>query len=191
MKVIATIITEGFADWETAILNSVARNFYGQKTIFASPDGKPVTSTGGLSVTPDMALADLDLDSVDALVVCGGTAWQSDNPPDVSQYVQAARAKGKVVAGICDGTVVLARAGLLDTVDHASNGAGYLDFTGYAGKQHYQDVPHAIGADGVVTAAATAPVSFAAEVLKTLGIGDENLDYYVGMLAAEHGKAAA
>ncbi len=45
-------------------------------------------------------------------------------------------------------------------------------------------------ADRVVTAPATAPVSFMAETLRALGIGDANLDVYVAMHAAEHRRAA-
>lgn len=190
MTTIATILTEGFADWETAILNSVAR-YTGQKTVFVTPGGAPVTSTGGFKVTPDLALEDLDLDTIDALVVSGGTIWQSEAAPDVSTPIQSARAKGKVVAGICDGTMVLARAGMLDTVDHTSNGVGYLDGTGYGGAARYRDVPYAVRDGKIVTATATAPVGFMSEVFAALGLADDNLAYYVGMHAAEHAGRTA
>jgi len=61
MTKIVTILTEGFADWETGLLNGVARGFYGAQTLFATPGGKPVTSTGGMKVTPDAALEDCRL----------------------------------------------------------------------------------------------------------------------------------
>ena len=60
---------------------------------------------------------------------------------------------GKVIGAICDGTVAAARTGLLDNVAHTSNGAGYLDETGYKGKSHYRDVPHAVADKRIVTAA--------------------------------------
>jgi putative intracellular protease/amidase len=165
MTTIATILTEGFADWETAILNSVAR-YTGQKTVFVTPGGAPVTSTGGFKVTPDLALEDLDLDTIDALVVSGGTIWQSEAAPDVSTPIQSARAKGKVVAGICDGT-------------------------GYGGAARYRDVPYAVRDGKIVTATATAPVGFMSEVFAALGLADDNLAYYVGMHAAEHAGRTA
>ena len=53
-------------------------------------------------------------------------------------------------------------------------------------------MPQAVSDQKVVTAAATAPVGFMAEIMRALGIGDENLDFYVGMHAAEHsGRRAA
>lgn len=79
---------------------------------------------------------------------------------------------------------------MLDTVAHTSNGVGYLDATGYAGKALYRDVPHAVSDRNVITATASAPVSFMQEVMRALGKGDENLDYYVGMHAAQYAKAA-
>ena len=190
MTTIVTILTEGFADWETALLNAVAHSFYKAETLYATPGGKPVTSSGGLQVTPALALEAIDLDALDALVVCGGTIWQTAAAPDLTQILNAAHAKGKVIGAICDATVAAARTGLLDGIDHTSNGAGYLDGTGYRGKAHYRDVPHAVSSQKVVTAPATAPVSFMAEVMRAVGLGDDNLDFYVGMLAAEHRRPA-
>lgn len=190
MTTIVTILTEGFADWETALLNAVAHAFYKAETLFATPGGRPVTSLGGMQVTPGLALESIGLDGLDALIVCGGTIWQTDRAPDLTEILNAAHRKGKVVGAICDGTVAVARTGLLDDIDHTSNGVGYLDFTGYGGKARYQDVPHAVSSKKVITAPATAPVSFMAEVMRAVGLGDANLDYYIGMHAAEHRTAA-
>ena len=190
MTTIVTILTEGFADWETTLLNAVAHGFYKVDAKYATPDGKPVTSAGGMRVTPDLAVDEIDLDGVDAVVFCGGSAWQLPGAPDIGKLAKAAAKKGKVVAGICDGTVGLARTGLLDDVAHTSNGAGYLDVTEYKGKSHYRDVPHAVTDGRIITAPGTAPVSFMEAVMKALGKGDEDLAYYVGLHAAQFKRAA-
>src|SRR5690606_42043073 len=70
-------------------------------------------------------------------------------------------------------------------------GAGYLEPSGYRGVAFYRDVPYAVSADGVITAPATAPVTFMREVLRALGVADDNLDVYVGMHATEHAGTAA
>lgn len=57
MTTIVTILTEGFADWETTLLNAVAHAFYKLETKYATPDGKPVTSAGGLRITPRKRVA--------------------------------------------------------------------------------------------------------------------------------------
>ncbi len=190
MTTIITILTEGFADWETGLLNGAGSGFYEITTLYASPGGLPVTSMGGMKVQPQLALEDIDLDLVDGVIVCGGSSWQQPGAPDLTALLRAARGKGKVIGAICDGTVATARTGILDDVAHTSNGAGYLEPTGYGGKAHYQDVPHAVSDRKIVTAAATAPVSFMREIMRALGKGDEQLDYYIGLHAAQFDKAA-
>jgi len=187
MTIIATLLTEGFADWETAMLNAAARGFYGVETRFASPGGHAVTSMGGLKVQPEMTFETLDLEAIDALVISGGLIWKTPDAPAIGQAVRKAHARGKVVAAICDGTLALARTGLLDTVAHTSNGAGYLDESGYGGAALYRDVPGAVRDQRVVTAPATAPATFMAAVLAELGRADDQLAYYVGLYGAEHG----
>ncbi|MGE8451782.1 MAG: type 1 glutamine amidotransferase family protein [Pseudomonadales bacterium] len=185
-----TIICDNFADWETALINATGRGYYGFDCRYASPKGAIVTSMGGLRVTPDLTLEDIRLDEVDLLMVCGGTAWQSDQAPDVGDLLRAAQARNIVIAGICDGTRELARAGVLDAVKHTSNSAANLLAVNYGGAAHYQDVPHAVADQRVITAPGSAPVSFMAQILGTLGINDDNLTYYLGLHVAEHQQKA-
>ena len=97
MTRIVTILTEGYADWETALLNAAARSYYGIETRFATPGGMPVTSSGGLKVTPDLAVENIDVSEIDALVVNGGVAWSQEDAPDVGAKLVEARDAGKVV----------------------------------------------------------------------------------------------
>lgn len=189
MTTFVTILTDGYADWETALLNATAKGYYGIETHFATPAGKPVTSAGGLKVMPDMAIEDIDLEAVDVLLVNGGTAWAAPGAPDISKLARDAVAAGKIVGGICDGTLALARTGVLDNVRHTSNSPENLPPSGYKGESLYQDVPHAVTDGRIVTAPGTAPVSFMAAILDQLGLKDANLDFYLGLHAAEH-KAA-
>lgn len=189
MTTIVTILTEDYADWETALLNAAARSYYKIDTRFATPQGKPVTSSGGLKVTPDLAVEDIDVAVIDALVVNGGAAWSRHDAPDIAQVLIAARDAGKTVAGICDGTLTLARAGLLDAVKHTSNSVNNLLPTGYGGAALYQDQPEAVVDGKIVTAPGTAPVSFMGGVMQTLGLRDHNLNFYIGMYSAEHKSA--
>jgi putative intracellular protease/amidase len=116
MTMIVTILTEGYADWETALLNAAARSYFNIDTRFATPGGRPVTSSGGLKVMPDLAVEDIDVEAIDALVVNGGAIWSQADAPDIGKVLVAARDAGKTVAGICDGTLALAKAGLLDDI---------------------------------------------------------------------------
>jgi putative intracellular protease/amidase len=191
MTVIVTILSQGYADWETALLTAVARSYYGVETKFATPDGQPVTSAGGLRVMPDLAVDDIDTTALDALLVSGGQAWSRADAPDIAAVLVAARDGGKTVAGICDATLALAKAGLLDSVEHTSNSAENLAPSRYAGAAHYRDQPGAVVAGRIVTAPGTAPVSFMVGVLETLGLRDGDLDFYSGLYGAEHGARRA
>ncbi|OBV38715.1 DJ-1/PfpI family protein [Janthinobacterium psychrotolerans] len=182
-----TILTEGFADWETGLFNATARLYYGFDTRFATPQGKPVTSSGGMLVTPQLAIEDIGLDGLDVLLLCGGPGWQNAGAPDIKALLLDAQRRQVVLAGICDGTRVLAQAGLLDRVRHTSNSADNLASIGtYAGAALYQDVPHAVADQRVITAPGTAPVTFTAAVLAALGIADDGLKGYLALHAAEH-----
>lgn len=191
MTRIVTLLTDGFADWETSLLNGAGRGFYKFDTLYAAPDGRPVISMGGMKVVPDMAIEAVDPKQFDALVICGGSGWTGANAPDLTDIARRFHDAHKVVAAICDGTVSLARTGLLDAVAHTSNGVGYLDKTGYGGKLHYHDAPQAVSERGIVTAPGTSPVSFMAAVMKALGAADDQLAFYVGLHAAQYGGTAA
>ncbi|WP_259679328.1 DJ-1/PfpI family protein [Pseudomonas chlororaphis] len=107
-----TILTENFSDWEPALINSTGRAYYGFDTRFAAPGGKQVTSSGGMTIIPNLAIEAIELDDVDLLIVTGGPAWKTDKAPAIEALVRAAHARNIVVAGICDGTRVLAQAGV-------------------------------------------------------------------------------
>lgn len=186
MTTIVTILTPNYADWETALVNAAARSYYGIQTLFASPDGEEVVSSGGLRVMPQLAVADIDVSTVDAVLVNGGSIWSTPAAPDVNVVLKSAAAAGKTVGGICDGVIALARAGLLDDIDHTANGPESLPDTGYKGVARYRDQPQAVLAGKIVTAPGTAPVSFMGAVFESLGLRNNDLDFYLGLYGAEH-----
>lgn len=185
-----TLLTENFSDWETALINSTGRGYYDFDCRFATPAGTAVISSGGMRVSPHLAIEAIQPNDIDLLIVCGGTIWQTDQAPDVTALVAEAHQNKVVVAGICDGTRVLAQAGVLDAVRHTSNSVENLSGLNYGGAAYYQDVPYAVADRRVITAPGTAPVSFMAAILRTLAIGDENLNAYLAMHAAEHRKTS-
>ncbi|HUH48447.1 MAG TPA: DJ-1/PfpI family protein, partial [Mycoplana sp.] len=77
-KRIAIGLTEGFADWECALLMASARSYFGFEVVAASPGGRAVTSMGGLAVTPATVLETVTPADYDALVLCGGTIWETE-----------------------------------------------------------------------------------------------------------------
>jgi putative intracellular protease/amidase len=185
MTKLVIFLTEGFADWETAHLAATARGWYGVEVVHTTLNGDPVTSAGGMTVQPALPLVGA-LDGADALVLCGGTAWRT-NPPEISPVLHAFHGP---ICAICDATRGLAKAGLLDVVSHTSNDAETLaDVADYKGAAHFTASPLAVRDGRIITAPGTAPVSFMAEVLAAVGLADDNLRFYRGLLATEHQAA--
>ncbi|SFB03890.1 Putative intracellular protease/amidase [Rhizobium sp. NFR07] len=188
MTAIAVALTPEFADWECALLMAVARSYLGVTVKTATADGKPVTSMGGLNVTPDLAYGDLQPKDFDAIVVPGGLAWEKKAVPEgLDDLVIAFREHKKMTAGICAAASMLAGTGALNGVAHTGNRlASHESYPAYSGAEHYVDGPQAVHADGVVTAAGTAPYTFTVEVLKGLGLWNDTAQEELAPFSAEH-----
>lgn len=187
MLPILIVVTERYSDWEIAPLAGLGRAFYGAEIEFASPDGGPLASVAGLMLT---GIERFEAPAAGVVVVCGGPAFESDAAPDIGDRLRAAHRNGCVLAGICSGTIALARAGLLDHVNHTSNGPGYLDgfAPDYKGTGSYVDQPYALRDDTIITAPAPAPASFAVETLQAAGLDVGAADEIMRMLAREHAR---
>ncbi|MBB3659677.1 putative intracellular protease/amidase [Rhizobium sp. BK650] len=192
MTRLAVVLTDGFADWEVGQLAASARTHFGFDVVTASPGGEEVRSMGGMRVAPDTVAENLHGDAFDALVICGGTIWETEKAPDLSPVINDFITRGKLTAAICGGTLALARAGVLNDIAHTSNAPDFIaSAKGYRGQAHYRDGPHAVRSDMIVTAPGSAPITFTAEIFRALGFGSEELDTYVQIFGAEHQPKAA
>jgi putative intracellular protease/amidase len=98
MSPITIVLTQGYSDWEIAVLAGTGKAFFEADIRFASADGGAVTSVGGIA-TQDLERFEAPGEGV--VVVCGGSAFEGDNPPDLSDQLVRARDNGCVIAGIC------------------------------------------------------------------------------------------
>ncbi|MEP9387573.1 DJ-1/PfpI family protein [Mesorhizobium sp. KR9-304] len=169
-KKIGLVFIEGFADWEFGLLSASAVEWFGAKAFSLTPDGKPVKSMSGFSLTPDRSADPAENMDLDAVAVIGSDNWAGKNPPDVATLLHSVRQRGGVVGGICAGTLALARAGLFARASHTSNGRDWIlgHEPGYAGSANYQDVPHAVADGIIVSAPGSAPGTFALEFLRVV-----------------------
>ena len=140
-------VYDTLADWEvghtTAHINSGAwqRNPDRFRIATVGETLDPVTTMGGLTLTPDIALADLDPTDSAMLILPGADTWLSGGN---GAFVEAARrflAAGVPVAAICGATGGLAAGGLLDDRRHTSNAREVLEATGYGGGPLYATGP--------------------------------------------------
>ena len=168
-KTIGFLFIPGFADWEYGLLAASAVEWFGARAVSLTPDGEPVLGISGFRLTPDRSMGSDNAD-LDAIAVIGSDQWAGQAAPDVSDFLRSMAARGAIVGGICGGTLPLARAGLFADARHTSNGRDWINRhqAGYAGDEHYQDVPHAVADGAIVSAPGSAPGTFAVEFLAAL-----------------------
>jgi putative intracellular protease/amidase len=136
---------------------------------------------GGLRLTPEILLADLDPGDSDLLILPGSEMWDAGGGGAFAAAAGRFLAAGVPVAAICGATAGLARVGLLDHRNHTSAAAEYLAATGYAGGDRYVD-ERAVVDDDLVTAGPQSPVQFARATLERLGLAPtETLEAYEGV----------
>lgn len=176
--IVHVAVYDTLADWEVGYATAHLRNpdwqvspgAYSVRTVGASD--ALVTTMGGLRVTPDLTLADLDPAASAMLILPGNNLWATD---EFAPFVAAARAfleAGTPVAAICGATGALAMAGLLDDRQHTSNAREFLAATGYAGGALYRDDP-AVTDGPLITGSGVYPVEFARAIFEKLGVYSE------------------
>ncbi|MCR9137958.1 MAG: DJ-1/PfpI family protein [Alphaproteobacteria bacterium] len=190
MPKIVIVLTNGYADWECSFLNGIGQAYYNVETTKVTPNGDNVISMGGLKTIPDDALETIRPDAFDAMVLCGGTIWETADAPDTASLARSFLDADKTVAAICGGTLALARAGLLDDRRHTSNAAAFLtgNVDAYLGQSHYVDAVTAIDDRNVITAPGHAPARFSAAVFRAVGVDEPAVSEFLGMLSAEHSQ---
>lgn len=187
MTRIAIALTEDFADWECALLMAVARSYLGVEIRTASPDGRPVTSMGGLKVTPDLGYDAIDAETFDALIIPGGLSWEKGTAPDFTAKAREFHGAGKVLGGICAAASALAATGILNNVAHTGNRlASHQKYPAYQGAALYRDQPQAVSEGKVITAPGNSPITFTMEILKALGLWSSEAEDEIAVFANEH-----
>lgn len=171
-------VYDTYADWETGHTTAqLTQHGFTVRTV--GPRTGPVTSMGGLTVRPDLALAGLRPEDSALLILPGAGLW--DTGDELAPFARAARTfldAGVPVAAICGATAGLAREGLLDGRAHTSAVSFYLAATGYGGGKAYVDTDAVTDEEGLlITAGPTEPVAFAREIFALLGVFEgEKLD---------------
>lgn len=172
-NIINLFVFNRFADWEVGLLSAHLNAFEGQflpsrfRVQTVAADHASVVSMGGLTITPDVSLAELDVDACAMLVLPGGLGWEEGRHFGAVELAQRLLDAGIPVAAICGATFGLARAGLLDTRRHTSNAKEYLTSSGYAGTALYQ-AELAVCDGGLITANSTGVVEFASQAFRCL-----------------------
>jgi putative intracellular protease/amidase len=168
-------VYDTLADWEVGYATAHIANPVWQKrpgrfairTVGATT--APITTMGGMRVTPDLALGDIDAAGSAMLILPGNDIWAGEGFVPFAGKARDFLAAGTPVAAICGATGGLALAGILDDRPHTSNAREFLAAVGYRGGELYREEP-AVTAGDLITASSTAPVEFAREILARLEV---------------------
>ncbi|OOG60815.1 thiamine biosynthesis protein ThiJ [Rhodanobacter sp. B05] len=166
------LVFEGFADWQAALALCEIRRPGDWQVRAVGFTRAPVVSMGGLSVQPELSLAEFDDKRAALLIVPGGHLWQRGEGACAVAAIRRLHAAGAPVAGIDSGVLALARAGLLDNCRHTGNWPGQIasQVPGYAGADQYDASVLAVSDGGVISASHLGSVEFAREVIHTLDL---------------------
>lgn len=132
---------------------------------------EPVATMGGVRILPDLSLEECTADDAGVFILPGGDTWLEDIHVPALEKVQEFMDAGILVAAICGATAGLAKAGMLDSRPHTSNDLGYLKavIPTYKGEAFYSQKT-VVTNDRLITATGVAPIDFAREVLRELGV---------------------
>lgn len=151
------LLYETCCTYEIVITNYFLK-FCGHELIFATIDGKSVTSTEGFSLNATCKLSDIDPMEVELLLVPGGNISTIDNE-EVYSFIRAVVDNKQLVAGICNGADELDHAGILEGIEST----------------HSVDEPLVVG-DYVITARANMYVDMAIAIGKKMNLFSDEKD---------------
>jgi putative intracellular protease/amidase len=184
-KTVHVYVQDTWSDWEvgyvSAELNS-GRFFKNKgerllvKTVGLTKD--PITTMGGVSITPDLTLRAVTVASSAMLILVGGDTWQDPKHEPVIAKAKELLDANANVAAICGATSALAEAGLFDHRPHTNNGIEYLKMVAphYKGDAYYQE-DRAVSDGNLITASSAGPLQFARYILQQLEVfSDEALE---------------
>jgi putative intracellular protease/amidase len=166
------LVFDGFADWQAALALCEIRRPGDWRVQAVGFSMAPVVSMGGLTVQPDLPLAQVDFAQAALLIAPGGHLWLRGEGEPAVAVIRHLHAMGAPVAGIDSGVLALARAGLLDDCRHTGNWRGQIDshVPGYVGAGQYEPDELAVSDGGTITASHLGSVEFAREVIHALNL---------------------
>jgi putative intracellular protease/amidase len=165
------LVFDGLADWEPAhaLCEINKSRKFEVVTVGFAPN--PITTMGGLKLTPDATLGAFDWKGTALLILPGGDMWETGPTTDLQPLLQRLYANNVTIAAICAATLQIARAGLTRGRRHTSNSLDYLKamVPSYHHEAGYVNEP-AVSDQNLITASGLGSVEFAREIIRALQI---------------------
>jgi putative intracellular protease/amidase len=174
-KIIYLYLFDTLSDWKIGYISAGINNpimhlnpeKYKLKTF--SFDKKPIRTIGGLKITPDISIKEMELSNAEMLILPGGKSWDEGDNKEVALLAKKFHKHHIKIAAICGATLGLAKIGLLDSIKHTSNSKDYLLNSSYQGGGYYVN-ESSVCNGGIITASGTASLEFAKNIFKELNL---------------------
>jgi putative intracellular protease/amidase len=183
---VVAILYPGCIFFELALVLELLAKDY--QIVYATPDGLPHKASNGAIFNITLSYKEIDLQNAKAVLMPGGNPDSIKDNTDIDKVLSDAHQRGLLIAGICAGPSILAKAGILKgrTIAHGYQSA-QLEFL----KTIFEGVTltdHPFVCDqNIITAKPDAHIDFAVEIACRLGSVDASKanrvkDYYRGIL---------
>jgi len=168
-------IFDGLADWEPALALCEIRKSGKYEVVTAGPSRSTVVTMGGMKVAPDITIDEIEPRETAIFILPGGDRWEDGPNQKVDEVLQRLHAQKILIGALCAATLEIVRTGLTAGIRHTSNAKSYLKqmVPAYRDEGLYVD-ELAVTDHKIITASGLGSVEFAREVIRELGIYNED-----------------
>lgn len=178
---IALFYYDEFAEFEIVLVSLL---FHHQHEIIAiALEDREYKSEEGQRFYVDQVLEEVDVETIDLLVIPGGDSSLVAENQQLKDFIEALISRHKKVAGICGGAELLARMGVLKGKKCTGGTAG--EKPGLGDYQYFSDTllsdEYVVVDDNLITAQGRAYVEFAVELACQMGLVSGETAYADGL----------
>lgn len=131
----------------------------------------PIITLGGLKITPDYSISEIDFNNATALLLPGASTWENKENQQMLEKATECLNRNILVGAICGATLALSNYGVLDKFKHTSNSLEYLkSFSkSYAGHSLYV-CSNSVLDKNLVTANSAGSLEWTKNILMSLNV---------------------
>ncbi len=179
MKV-ALFYYDGFSEFEIVLACLIFRRF---ELISVALENREYRSEECQRFCVDQAIRDVDIDSIDMLIIPGGEPGLLVDNLELKSFIENLVAKNKIVAGICGGASLLAGLGVLEGKKCTGLSSGrdpdIPENQYFSGSIFLDD--HVVVDGNLITAQGQAYVEFAFELARQMNLSEDEEEYQAGI----------
>ena len=177
---IALFYYDEFSEFEVVLIGLLFRQ---HDLISIALENREYRSEEGQRFCVDQVIKDVEIDSIDLLVIPGGEPTPLVDNLELKGFVENLVAKNKKVAGICGGASLLAGLGVLKGKKCTGLSSGKdpdIPSYQYFSESTFLD-DHVVVDGNMITAQGQAYVEFAFELARQMGLSENEENYQAGI----------